>query len=593
MKPRVLIFVLTMCLPSWGATYYVLAGGTGTHNGTDWANANCKIPNPLAAGDVVYIGNSGGNLADATTTCAGEATHTFTGSGTSSNHITIKAATGADHGTGTGWNSSYGVDVTPKITWSNSFTINDGLKQPFLLFCGNYYDIDGEVGSADQTGTYGFYMKSGGNMFGFIKVDSHDCSENSLSNITIRHLEIDGVTPASSVVLGTGTVNVSGTAVTWVSGTQFSSAWTGNQATLNGLVVNISSVSDSTHMAISGNLGTLNGTLASYTSSGASGLYLGSPVSTTATVQNISFSYGFIHSIFGMISSAGNVTGLTVANSYLYDNFSDAAQHANALDANPPARDGTLTALSNLDFHQNVLRNIMGTGNLMCLTGICDSWRVYSNVSYYTSDWDTICDSADPFATCGISKFAGDNNGSTCPGACGIVTNSQFFGNTIANIHLKSGHAGADEAGLVFQMPGSTGNLAQDNLWWNCTRGTIFQDGANGNPARITHDYNTWLNTGYAAGVMALATHDFQVGTAPGGVAANPFVNSFGDLQLSSETVDPHLNDGTTLASPYNLDLVGNTRGADGTWERGAYEFDSSNSVKPNAPTNLTVISIQ
>src|SRR5690242_4921768 len=96
MKPRVLIFLLTMCLPSWGATYYVLAGGTGAHNGTDWANANCKIPNPLAAGDVVYIGNSGGNLADTTTSCAGEASHTFTGSGTSSNHITIKAATGAD-----------------------------------------------------------------------------------------------------------------------------------------------------------------------------------------------------------------------------------------------------------------------------------------------------------------------------------------------------------------------------------------------------------------------------------------------------------------------------------------------------------------
>lgn len=30
---------------------------------------------------------------------------------------------------------------------------------------------------------------------------------------------------------------------------------------------------------------------------------------------------------------------------------------------------------------------------------------------------------------------------------------------------------------------------------------------------------------------------------------------------------------GTTLASPYNVDLLGNTRGADGTWDRGAYEY--------------------
>ena len=29
---------------------------------------------------------------------------------------------------------------------------------------------------------------------------------------------------------------------------------------------------------------------------------------------------------------------------------------------------------------------------------------------------------------------------------------------------------------------------------------------------------------------------------------------------------------GTTLASPYNLDLNADARGADGKWDRGAYE---------------------
>jgi hypothetical protein len=34
---------------------------------------------------------------------------------------------------------------------------------------------------------------------------------------------------------------------------------------------------------------------------------------------------------------------------------------------------------------------------------------------------------------------------------------------------------------------------------------------------------------------------------------------------------------GSPLASPYNTDLLGKTRGADGTWDRGAFEFDAGN----------------
>jgi hypothetical protein len=37
---------------------------------------------------------------------------------------------------------------------------------------------------------------------------------------------------------------------------------------------------------------------------------------------------------------------------------------------------------------------------------------------------------------------------------------------------------------------------------------------------------------------------------------------------------------GLTLPSPFNTDLDGNTRGADGVWDRGAYEY-TTNSVSP------------
>jgi hypothetical protein len=56
---------------------------------------------------------------------------------------------------------------------------------------------------------------------------------------------------------------------------------------------------------------------------------------------------------------------------------------------------------------------------------------------------------------------------------------------------------------------------------------------------------------------------------------------------LSSETIDPHLNDG-------NADIVGNTRGADATWNRGAYEFNTgAPPTKPNPLQKFRVTGVE
>jgi hypothetical protein len=516
-----LIFFLVLASPSFATTYYVLAGGTGGYSGTNWANANCKIPVALQPGDVVYVGNSGGNLADTTTSCAGEANHIFSTNGTSASHIAIKAATRADHGTATGWNAAYGVDATPKITWSNSLTPADGLKSGFWSFCpGSYYDIDGQVGTTDHTGTYGFYFRSAGNMLGFIKATSHDCSEASISNLTFKHIEIDGVEARSISVSGQG---------------------------------------------------------------GSDGVYMGSAVSTTATVQSIAFSYFYIHDVFQPWWAIGNMTGLTLEHGYTYTNLSSMADHSQGLSASR-ASGGTL-ALNNLTVDDTVWKNIQGTAVLVCLDGGCNGWKIYNNIVYYSSDWDSICEHGLSTATCGMSKSFGDNQ------PAGVLTNSVVYGNTFSGIHLKPDHAGSGNAAVVTTVATSTGNSAEDNLWYNCTLGGAYNDGSNSNPTLVTQDYNTLLNTGYPSFVMALSTHDFQIGASGqtiAGTATDPFVSdSIGNFQLSSATVNAHLNDGVTLPAPYNVDYAGNARpGQDSTWERGAYEF-SANAAGPNAPSNL------
>ena len=63
-----------------------------------------------------------------------------------------------------------------------------------------------------------------------------------------------------------------------------------------------------------------------------------------------------------------------------------------------------------------------------------------------------------------------------------------------------------------------------------------------------------------------------------------PFKDCVKDWRLVSPT-DP----GYALPEPYNKDIVGVTRGTDGNWDRGAYEYKSSASA-PTSPNNLTII---
>lgn len=47
---------------------------------------------------------------------------------------------------------------------------------------------------------------------------------------------------------------------------------------------------------------------------------------------------------------------------------------------------------------------------------------------------------------------------------------------------------------------------------------------------------------------------------------------------------------GASLGAPYNVDLLGRTRGADGVWDAGAYEYGSGSIGTLKAPTNLRIV---
>jgi hypothetical protein len=152
----------------------------------------------------------------------------------------------------------------------------------------------------------------------------------------------------------------------------------------------------------------------------------------------------------------------------------------------------------------------------------------------------------------------------------------------------------------------STGNLSNvlvyNNTFINCSSGGWIGDHVTGSAynnllynmsastnSSITHDYNAYFSTSNTP-----SESNNQTGSG------SPFVNvSSNNLNLTSAT-----SSGINLSSPYNMDANGNTRGADGTWDRGALEYASgkggvttytvtpsagpNGSMYPNAPQSVS-----
>jgi hypothetical protein len=150
----------------------------------------------------------------------------------------------------------------------------------------------------------------------------------------------------------------------------------------------------------------------------------------------------------------------------------------------------------------------------------------------------------------------GTNNPSLFSSTSGEqVLNVFIYNNTIYGLHGASPQVGFADTGVRGDNASSTITV-RNNVWQANTYGPSFQ-------SVQVQDHNI-LNTGGVSFVDA--------GT--------------GDFHLAQPTAA-----GVALPAPYNLDPDGNVRGADGTWDLGAFEFRSGGAaaIPPAPPTHLTV----
>ena len=143
------------------ANHYIRAGASGSNNGSNWTNAWTALPSTMQRGDTYYVAD--GQYASVALDDALSGTQT----------ITVKKATVADHGTGTGWNDSYGDG---QAVFTSGFSVVTG-----------YYILDGQVRGDDWKSGYGFRIDASAGKG--INIAS---SSTTASHVTVRYVEIEG-----------------------------------------------------------------------------------------------------------------------------------------------------------------------------------------------------------------------------------------------------------------------------------------------------------------------------------------------------------------------------------------------------------------
>ena len=172
---------------------------------------------------------------------------------------------------------------------------------------------------------------------------------------------------------------------------------------------------------------------------------------------------------------------------------------------------------NNVIFRNNIVQDFVSTGGIMI--GDSSNWDIYGNVFRWASDLGSA-------ASNGVIGTWSDY----------YAKNINIFNNSFFN--LTGGGSGR-----IFPMYSSITNVkAYNNIWYNSPT-TIF--GAN-----VVHDYNLLINSNESK----ISESHKQVGSVT-------TFSSISNFTLAGQT-DP----GISLSSPYNQDMNGKTRGADGNW---------------------------
>lgn len=235
------------------------------------------------------------------------------------------------------------------------------------------------------------------------------------------------------------------------------------------------------------------------------------------------------------------------------------------------------------------------------------SYNAWGNSSNHYETWAIVCNG------CTISNnyvdfclgtsciFNNANTGTGC-GAGVSICNAKIYGNVFADqtggdCVICAGGGSANWTMAYTHVYNNTAVLAPNSTyygWYNAAT-----NGNYGNaPGNVVENNIIYSNGGSCSESVGSGTADYNAfyncsnpPSETNGLVSStsPFVSlSTKNFHLAADMTGSSA--GLALAAPYNIDPDGKTRGADGTWDRGAYEFDANSGTEPAAPTGLTAV---
>jgi len=194
----------------------------------------------------------------------------------------------------------------------------------------------------------------------------------------------------------------------------------------------------------------------------------------------------------------------------------------------------------------------------------CGAWTIYNNLIYNNVK----------------SPAYNEPAVSLCGDAATKVYNNVFYNNTDTS--------GANKTGGIKDWGSGAGiinNIFYNNGTGSNDHGAIWSlSGEDSGTPSYNYIYPTTCGSGSCKTGTNVKSSCYATGNCPG------FVNiAAGDFRLLSGS--PAVNAGTVLGVTFSIDIEGSTRGLDGAWDLGAYEFGGGVvSGVPGAPTGLHLV---
>lgn len=502
---------------SFAAVHCVRAGATGNGSGSDWTNAYPTLPATLTRGDTYYV--AAGNYGP----------HNFSDPDSGTSVITVIAATAANDGTATGWNSAYQGQAVFSCASSCGSIIQ--FNTDYYVFSGVYRSTATGNPESDwvlESG-YGFKVNNsnalaGATVAGGSGYKAGTCSSLSACNaagifvhdITVSYVDVDGAHPTTD----SGDID---------EGADFEGG--SYNLDFSHLYVH----DDAVPFYLRGSHGNQAG----------GGYYFGS----------------------------GN--GNTIEYTYIQHNYSSPTYHSEGCSCSE--------GLTNFTFRYNYSDQIGGVGGNGSTTHIGTAsgadynngngpngpWFIYGNVFTCTAVTSTMnCAVGDGILAVWDAKFTG---------------NIYFLNNTAYN--LGSPFTTNPESGFGLGLAYTTPMQAvysENNLFYQNDPMTIIPTGTTSwNGATMTSttwSYNAYFKTPAAGGSDADANKQVS--------SANPFSGGTCCSLASDTTAGTNTS---SLVAGNGTDMLGTTRGANGTWDRGAFQVSGTPpTVTVNTPTGVT-----